>query len=174
MSTKAINCISGQKCIADLRNHILTKIFFFLLSYQKPQCSNTRPTVHQHKRQWSFGFSNVANTVKILQPQKKPWAGIHVRGKQRQKHSQGGGGGKLRKVSVSTEAVTDAVWCLSCCTVRYFFLSGSPLLMFFFVSSLDEMLHTCCHDDATAGQRRVDPSGITTARCDRGLSWGCL
>lgn len=70
MSTKAIDCISGQKCIADLRNHILIKTLFFPSS-KKPQCSNTRPTVHQHKRQWSFGFSKVANTVKILQPQKE-------------------------------------------------------------------------------------------------------
>lgn len=91
VSTKAINCISSQKCIADLRNQILIKTFF-LLSIKShnawtlgPESTNTKDNDH-------LGFSKVANTVEILQPQKD--LSEESKGG---KHSQGGEGGTWQK-----------------------------------------------------------------------------
>lgn len=98
---------------------------------------------------------------------------------QRQKHSQGeeqGGKWRWGKWVFEQKRVDDAFMMSVKETFSlWLHLPPPPRIAFFFVSSLDEMLHGH-HDNASAGQRRVDFffSGITTARCGQRLSWGCL
>lgn len=121
---------------------------FFFQSIKSHNARTLGSTVHQHNRQWSFEFSKsskyCSNTAATKMKNKPSWARFHVRGKQRQKHSERRSGRRatLREVRVSTEAVTDAGGCPSCYAVWHF-LSGSTPVSYVCFCLLLCFLHGC-------------------------------
>lgn len=107
------------------------------------------PSPTNTKRQWSFGFfSKVANTVKILWPQKEFsvfW--FFFVGEESKDGNTVRRKVTVRKVIVSTEA--KSVRCFMTCVTSRSWLAHPRT--FFLCSLLDDDMCHSCHDDTLAG-----------------------